>query len=138
MKNTKVINRQSESLKRKRLLFAVIWIVLTLSIVLMLTVFRHYPFIRGSLIDVFAVPFVAFLILIIRPTRALVISVLSFTIALAVEVSQYFKMADTLGLERGSFLHQFLGNTFSWHDIGMYFIGAVLTYLAVYWLNHRC
>ncbi|MDO5678902.1 MAG: DUF2809 domain-containing protein [Pelistega sp.] len=132
-KNTVV--KQRNSTKRQRLVFAVLWLIVTLCIGLMLTVFRHYPVIRGDVIDIFAIPFVAFFLAMIRPMPALLLSIISLLIGIVVEVSQYLKLADKLGFERESFAHQFLGNTFSWHDIGMYFLGAVLTYWLVSWIQ---
>lgn len=108
-----------------------IWLLVAAVILLIATVFRDHAFIRGHVIDIFAVPFVAFFILIFIPMPARAIALVSWCIALAVEFSQYFKLADALGLAKGSFLHQFLGSTFSWNDILMYSIGAVLTYLIV-------
>lgn len=119
------------SRKNLRLYYAIIWLLIAAVILLIATVFREHAFIRGHVIDVFAVPFVAFFLLTINPMSARVIAIVSWCIALMVEFSQYFKLADALGLAKGSFLHQFLGSTFSWNDLLMYSIGAVLTYLIV-------
>lgn len=120
-----------------RLVYALGWLVVTACIVLIATVFKHHAFVRGHVIDIFAVPFVAFFLLLFYPFSARGVALLSWLIALAVEVSQYFKLADVLGLERGSFLHQFLGSTFSVGDMLMYSIGAILTYGVLLVINKK-
>ena len=71
------------------------------------------------------------------PARLL--SIISLATGVLVEVLQCLKLADKLGFERGGFVHQFLGNTCSWHDLCvcmcMYLIGALLTYWLVSWIQ---
>lgn len=50
-----------------------------------------------------------------------------FIFAVGIEVSQYFHLIDVLGIEN-SILRIALGNTFSWHDILMYFFGCMVIF----------
>jgi len=55
-------------------------------------------------------------------------SVVLFTLIFAfmIEFSQYFKLADILGFEKGSLAYIVLGNTFSLEDILCYVIGCLM------------
>ena len=55
-------------------------------------------------------------------------AVILFTLilAFAIEFSQYFKLAEMLGFEKGSIAYIVLGNTFSAEDLVCYIIGGLL------------
>lgn len=57
----------------------------------------------------------------------LVLGVLLF--AYMVEVGQYFKMVEVLGLQDYKVMSIVLGTSFSWIDILCYTIGAIICYL---------
>lgn len=88
------------------------------------TVFRHHPFIRGSLGDLLATPFVFFGLLTVVRVSHLRAAMASFCLACVIELGQLFHLADRLGFRRGSFFSIVLGSSFSWEDIGWYALGA--------------
>ena len=47
-----------------------------------------------------------------------------FGLACAMEVAQYFVLAERLGYVRGDVMYTLIGNTFSWADIACYAIGC--------------
>ncbi|KRG41995.1 hypothetical protein ARC78_09945 [Stenotrophomonas pictorum JCM 9942] len=49
-----------------------------------------------------------------------------FGLACAMEVAQYFALAERLGYVRGDVMHTLIGNTFSWADIACYAIGCAV------------
>lgn len=100
-------------------------------VLVVLTVLRHWTFLRGSVGDILVVPLMVFFMLIFVPLRAGPAAGLGFAIAVLVEGAQYFQLADWMGLPRHGFWHQLLGNTFSLQDVFMYGIGAVLSFLVI-------
>ena len=61
--------------------------------------------------------------------QKLIVGILIFSCM--VELAQYFKIADRLGLEPGSVMYIVVGNSFSWIDILCYAIGCLLLYVFV-------
>ena len=55
-------------------------------------------------------------------------AVILFTLilAFAIEFSQYFKLAELLGFEKGSVAYIVLGNTFSVEDLLCYLLGGII------------
>jgi hypothetical protein len=90
------------------------------------TTFSAIEFIRGSVGDILVVILIYYLLLAFRRFQPVPLAVGIFVFACAVEVAQYFRLADVLGLERGSLLSILIGTTFSWLDIVMYAVGCVL------------
>lgn len=68
------------------------------------------------------------------PILTIAMAVLIFSYA--VEVSQYFHLADHLGLRAPSLARTLLGTSFSWVDLLTYTLG-ILTVLAVEKINHQ-
>ena len=96
--------------------------------ILVATTFSHIRFIRSFLSDYLVVILLYHLIKVFRQIPALPLAVAVFIFACAVEVSQYFHLADAMGLRRGGLLSILLGNSFSWLDILMYFLGCLTCY----------
>ena len=53
-----------------------------------------------------------------------VVVLLTLILAFAIEFSQYFKLAELLGFEKGSIAYIVLGNTFSVEDLICYLVGG--------------
>jgi len=49
-----------------------------------------------------------------------------FIFASCVEIAQYFKIVNILGLKNNALASALIGTTFSWIDIFSYFLGAIL------------
>lgn len=93
--------------------------------VLIATVFSPIAFIRGSLGDVLVVMLLYFLSLAFLPVHPVLLTLIVFVFACAIEVGQFFQFAELLGLEHYRLASILLGNTFSWGDISMYLIGCL-------------
>ena len=114
-----------------RRFYLCLFLLVLAGVLAVLTVLRHWTFMRGSVGDILVVPLMVFFMLIFVPLRAGFAAGLGFAIAVLVEGTQYFHLADRLGLPRHGFWHQLLGNTFSLQDVLMYGIGAVLSFLVI-------
>ena len=68
------------------------------------------------------------LMTVFRANKSLMV-VATLLFAFAVEISQYFNLAEILGFERGSLGYVILGNTFSLEDLACYLIGGLLILL---------
>lgn len=122
---------QPEPIRDHRRYYFFLFLLVLGGVLAVLTVLRHQPFLRGSVGDILVVPLMVFFMLIFVRLRAATASGLGFAIAVLVECAQYIHLADRLGLPRHGFLHQLLGNTFSFQDIAMYGIGAMFSCLMI-------
>lgn len=107
--------------------------------VLIATVFKDLFFIRAYLGDVIVVVLMYTLILSffkVESRTKLIIGLFIFSVI--VEVLQYFKIADILGLKPGSMAAIIVGNSFSWIDILCYGVGCVLIYLIEVKMPFNC
>lgn len=98
--------------------------------VLIATMFKDLFFVRAYLGDVIVVILIYTLILSffkIESRNKLIIGIFVFSVM--VEVLQFFKIADVLGLEPGSVTAIVVGNSFSWIDILCYGVGCLFLYL---------
>jgi Protein of unknown function (DUF2809) len=102
--------------------------------VLIATKLAHFKFIRENLGDFLVVPLIYFAIQAGRKMKPLPVSVGVFIFSCAVEVSQYFHLADALGFSQGGIFYILLGNYFSLMDLLMYFLGSVAAFLIDTWL----
>ena len=98
--------------------------------VLIATTFSGSRFIRSYLGDYLVVILLYYLVESFYDVPPLVLSVSIFAFACGVEIAQYFKLADVLGLQPGSVLSILIGTSFSWMDILMYFAGSATAYFA--------
>ena len=91
----------------------------------------HDSFIRPFVGDVLVVMLIfCFLYSFIKwPVKPLLIGIFIFSVL--VEVLQYFKIANLLGIEN-KILRIIIGTAFSWWDIACYFVG-----IAILWLMHH-
>jgi len=96
--------------------------------VLIATKFSHFQFVRWSLGDVLATILVYCAALSVRdlPRRRLALAV--FLFACLLEAAQGLRLAQVLGLPRGSVLRIALGDSFSWSDIACYLAGTILAF----------
>ena len=107
--------------------------------VLIATVFKDLFFVRAYLGDVIVVVLMYTLILSffkVESRTKLMIGLFIFSVI--VEVLQYFKIADILGLKTGSMAAIIVGNSFSWIDILCYGVGGVLIYLIEVKMPFNC
>lgn len=97
--------------------------------VLIASVWKENVFVRSYLGDVIVVILIYTFILSffkIKNRTKLILGVFVFSVL--IEILQYFKIADILGLKPGSIAAIVVGNSFSWIDILCYGIGCLLIY----------
>ena len=114
-----------------------ITLVLFIIEVLIATTFSRSRFIRSYLGDYLVVILLYYLVKSFYDVSPLVLSILIFVFACGIEIAQYFRLADVLGLRPGSVLSILLGTSFSWMDILMYFTGCLTAYFASIWRGHN-
>ena len=114
-------------LKIKYLLLVLVILVIEL---LVATTFSNLNMIRGNLGDFLVVILLYYLIKLFHNISSLHLSIWVFIIACIVEISQYFHLAEVLELRRGTLLNTLMGNTFSWLDLLMYFLGCLTAYFS--------
>lgn len=105
--------------------------------VLIATIFKDIVFVRSYLGDVIVVILIYTLVLTffkVENRTKLITGIFIFSVI--VEVLQYFKIADVLGLKPGSIPAIVVGNSFSWIDILCYAAGCTIIFLITkLWTN---
>ncbi len=82
--------------------------------------------IRGTIGDVIAVIFLYSLIMgVIKIERKKAV-IISFCTGALLEVLQYMKFAEIIGMGDNRVFTTIFGSNFDWKDIGAYFVGAVV------------
>lgn len=85
--------------------------------------------IRNYIGDILVVILIYSAIMSIAHFNKKVMILFTLVFAFMIEFSQYFKLAEHLGFERGSVAYIVLGNTFSLEDLICYLIGGVVILL---------
>lgn len=96
---------------------------------LIATVWKENVFVRSYLGDLIVVILIYTFILSffkVKNKTKLILGVFVFSVL--IEILQYFKIADILGLKPGSIAAIVVGNSFSWVDILSYGVGCFLIY----------
>ncbi len=107
------------------------WTVFLLAIEILIGTFIRDSFVRPFIGDVLVVILIYCLLKTFWPIRVRVAALSVLAFACMVEVLQYFKLVNLLGLQQNKLLVIILGATFDWHDILAYTIGTV----AILWLD---
>lgn len=120
---------------KKRVLYTAVFLIL-LVIEVLIALFVHDRFVRPYLGDVIVVVVVYCFVRIWIPERVRLMPLWVFLFAVCVEVLQYFRIVEVLGVENNAFLRTLIGTSFSWEDIVCYAAGCVV--LAVWeWFLHK-
>lgn len=120
---------------KKRVLYTAVFLIL-LGIEVLIALFVHDRFVRPYLGDVIVVVVVYCFVRIWIPERVRLMPLWVFLFAVCVEVLQYFRIVEVLGIENNAFLRTLIGTSFSWEDIVCYAAGCVV--LAVWeWFLHK-
>lgn len=120
---------------KKRVLYTAVFLIL-LGIEVLIALFVHDRFVRPYLGDVIVVVVVYCFVRIWIPERVRLMPLWVFLFAVCVEVLQYFRIVEVLGVENNAFLRTLIGTSFSWEDIVCYAAGCVV--LAVWeWFLHK-
>lgn len=111
--------------RRSRICYAAVFILL-LFVEIMIALYVHDSFVRPYLGDVLAVVVVYCFIRIFITGRVGVLPLGVFFFAACVEVMQYFRLAERLGIMGNRFFRILLGSVFDWKDIACYAVGCIM------------
>lgn len=120
------------SIRKKRLAYFIA-MVLLFGIEVLIALFVHDNFIRPYVGDVLVVVLIYTFVRIIFPEKIRLLPLYIFLFAAGVEVLQYFKIAEVLGLSDNRILSVVIGSVFDWKDIVCYGVGCVLLGVYEWW-----
>lgn len=106
--------------------FNFILFMIFLVIEVLIALYVHDDFVRPYLGDVLVVVVLYFFVRIWIPEKYRWLAGAIFVFAAAVEVLQYFRLVEILGVENNVFLRTILGSTFDFKDIVCYGAGCLL------------
>ena len=109
----------------KRLFYAIVFFLL-LAVEVLIALFVHDRFVRPYVGDMIVVVVVYCFVRIVIPERFRLMPLWVFLFAVCVEVLQYFRIVEVLGVENNAFLRTLIGTSFSWEDILCYAAGCAV------------
>ncbi len=118
-------------MNRKRLLYAVASGVLLLCEIV-IALFVHDDFIRPYGGDILVTALLCCLVRILLTDRCRWLPLWIFLFSVAVEIGQYFRLVDLLGLGDIAFFRTLIGTSFAFMDIVCYAAGC-----AAFWIIER-
>ena len=113
-------------MRTQRLRYGIIALLVFLVELIIAVKVPHTSFVRSSLGDVLVVVFLYALCLSMRDFDRPRLAAAVFLFACFIELSQYFRLAQTLGLRPNGVLWIVFGSTATWGDIGCYLVGAAV------------
>ncbi len=111
------------STRKKRIVYLVATVVLFI-VELLIALFVHDDFIRPYVGDVLVVVLLYTFVRIFIPEGVRLLPLWIFLFAAGVEVLQYFRLAEVLGLSDNRVLSVIIGSVFDWKDIVCYGVGC--------------
>ena len=108
---------------RKRLPYLIATLVI-LAVEICIGLFVHDGFIRPFVGDVLVVILIYTFIRIFIPEKIRLLPLFVFIFAAGVEVLQYFKIVEILGLQDNRLMSTIIGTSFDIRDILCYFVGC--------------
>lgn len=109
---------------RKRLPYLIATLVL-LAVEVFIGLFVHDGLVRPFIGDVLVVILIYTFIRIFIPEKIRLLPLYVFVFSVIVELLQYLKIVETLGLQNNRFLSTVIGTSFDIRDILCYFVGCV-------------
>lgn len=109
---------------KKRIIYFFLFLIL-LIIECIIGVFVRDTFIRPYVGDILVVGVIYYFIRVFLPERVVLLPLYVFVFAAFVELLQYFRFADKIGLEN-KILRTIIGTSFSWADIICYAVGFAI------------
>ncbi len=110
---------------KKRFTYTIITIIL-LTIEVLIALFVHDNFIRPYIGDVLVVIVIYTFIRIFVPERVRMLPSYILCFAVLVELLQYFRIVEVLGLQDNRFFSVLIGSVFDMKDIICYAVGCIL------------
>lgn len=111
--------------KLQRITYVIIFVILV-AIEVLIARYIHDDFIRPYVGDILVVVLVYCFARIFIPKGIKLMPLYVFVFATMVEILQYFRIVEILGLENNTFFRVLLGSVFDVKDIVCYGIGCVL------------
>ena len=108
---------------RKRLFYLVATLVI-LAIEIFIGLFVHDRFVRPFIGDVLVVILIYTFIRIFVPEKVRLLPLYVFIFSVIVEMLQYFKIVEILGLQDNRLMSTIIGTSFDIRDILCYFVGC--------------
>ena len=109
---------------RKRLFYLTATLVL-FAVEFCIALFVHDRFVRPFVGDVLVVILIYTFIRIFIPEKVRLLPLYVFVFAAAVEILQYFRIVEVLGLQDNVIMSTVIGTSFDIRDILCYFVGCV-------------
>lgn len=109
----------------KHLKYVIITIIL-LTIEVLIALFVHDDFIRPYMGDILVVILLYTFVRIFIPEKIRLLPLYIFLFAAGVEVLQYFRIVELLGLENNRFFSVLIGSVFDVKDIVCYGVGCAI------------
>ena len=110
----------------KKRLFYFLAFILLLAVEIFIALFVHDRFVRPYIGDVLVVIVLYFLIRIFLPEGCGWLPGIIFLFATGVEILQYFRLVERLGLSDSRLMRAVLGSVYDFRDILCYGVGCVL------------
>lgn len=111
--------------KKQRIKYTITFVLL-LFIEVLIALYVHDSFVRPYVGDMLVVIVLYCFIRIFIPDKFSLLPLYIFIFAAGVEVLQYFRLIQILGLENNIFLRVLIGSVFDMKDIGCYGVGSVI------------
>lgn len=111
--------------RKKRIAYGIATVALFV-VELLIALFMHDDFIRPYVGDVLVVVLIYTFVRIFLPEGIRLLPLYIFLLAAGVEVLQYFRIAEVLGLSENRILSVVIGSVFDWKDIVCYGVGCGL------------
>ncbi|MGL5436326.1 MAG: DUF2809 domain-containing protein [Lachnospiraceae bacterium] len=121
----------NSEIKRLRIRHLAIFLVLLL-IEVIIALFIRDRFIRPYVGDMLVVVLVYFAVRVIIPNGVRGLPFWVFLFAAGIEMLQYFRVVEILGLQHNQLMKTIIGTTFDWNDIICYACGGVAAALYEY------
>jgi len=115
-------------IREKRIAYGVATVGLFL-VELLIALFVHDRFIRPYVGDVLVVVLLYTFVRIFLPEGIRLLPLYIFLFAAGVEVLQYFRIAEVLGLSDNRILSVVIGSVFDWKDIVCYGVGCGILFV---------
>ncbi|MBS7321296.1 MAG: DUF2809 domain-containing protein [Myroides sp.] len=94
-----------------------------------IAIFVNDAFVRPFLGDVIVVWFMYYFIRSFIAIKPIYIAFFTLLFSFAVEIGQYFKLIEILGLQENKWARIVIGTSFSWWDLLCYVVGFLLLFL---------
>lgn len=94
-----------------------------------IAIFVNDAFVRPFLGDVIVVWFVYYFLRSFIAIKPIYIAVFTLFFSFAVEIGQYFKLIEILGLQEYKWARIVIGTSFSWWDLICYVVGFLLLFV---------